>query len=79
MTVRGPPVSKQNQVSAQYKVLGGFRAQEVRPFFVAKFGVLRVYRHSLFVRPSGGAIVLFLVFTGILFSERPPVAPSFFV
>ena len=78
MTVRGPPVSKQNQVAGdaeRHRFLGA----AVRPFFVAKFGVLRVYRHSLFVRPSGGAIVLFLVFTGILFSERPPVAPSFFV
>ena len=57
MTVRGPPVSKQNQVAGdaeRHRFLGA----AVRPFFVAKFGVLRVYRHSLFGRPSGGHIFL---------------------
>ena len=39
--------------------------------------LLRFYWHSLLGRPSGGVVFLFLVFTGILFSERPPVAPSF--
>ena len=38
---------------------------------------MRFYGHFLFGRPFGGAIVLFCVFTGILFSVRPPVAPSF--
>ena len=61
MTVRGPPVSKQNQVSAQYMVLGGVRAQEVRPFLLL-FGVLRVYRHPLFGRPSGGRNLFILRF-----------------
>ena len=33
---------------------------------------------STFPTPFGDVIFLFYVFTGILFSERPPVAISFF-
>ena len=39
--------------------------------------ISRFYRHCLFGRPSGGVVFLFYVFTGILFSERPPGAWSF--
>ena len=35
------------------------------------------YRHSLFGTTSGGTIVLFLVFTGIVFSVGPPGAMLF--
>ena len=52
MTVRGPPVSKQNQVSAQCSALCGFRAQFLRPFFVGFFAYVFT---DLVLDPTSGA------------------------
>ena len=58
-------------------ILTALLLNEGARFFAVLFG-LRFYRHSLFGRPSGDAIVLFLVFT-FLSTNPTPFGDSIFL